>query len=337
MIDEKNTVPFSEVLDKTFNADPVPVHLLFNLSDMEPENGERFNRAWAKADDERRQVIMRHLADIVEEAYSVDYSPIFKLGIEDSSAEVREAALDGLWDSTDTEFISPLLALMQSDPSVEVRTAATKGLAHYVLLAEWGQMPARVSPPIVTALLAVYENDETAVSVKRAALEGLGSASHPRVESLIEEAYNAKFEDMRISAVFAMGNTADDRWLPIVLAELDSSDTEMQLEAIRAAGLLGRSDAIEPLYDLREDSNTDVIAAVIVALGNIGGDHAQSILSRLMDDPDYEDMHELIEETIEEMLLLGGELDIIEYMEGEGLLPDDMFIDDGEDEDDEEL
>jgi hypothetical protein len=37
------------------------------------------------------------------------------------------------------------------------------------------------------------------------------------------------------------------------------------------------------------------------------------------------------------MLLLGGELDIIEYMEGEDLLPEDMFVDDDEDEDDEEL
>lgn len=335
MNDEKETIPFSEVLDKIFNADPIPVHLLFNLSDMNAEDGERFNQAWAKADDERKRVITRHLADMVEEAYFVDYSPIFRLGIDDASSDVRVAALDGLWDSTDTSFVRPLIAMMQSDPDVDVRVAAAKALAHYVVLAEWGQIPLRVSAPIIEVLLAVYEADETAVPIKRAALEGLGAAAHPRVETLIEEAYKAKFEEMRISAVFAMGNTADDRWLPIVLVELENPDVEMQLEAIRAAGLLGRSDAIEPLSDMLEENDSDIRAAVIVALGQIGGDGPQALLARMMDDPEHEDLHELVEETIEEMLLLGGEIDIIEYMEGENSLPDDPYLD--EDEDEEEL
>jgi HEAT repeat protein len=334
MKDEKDTIPFSEVLDKIFNADPIPVHLLFNLSDMSAEDDKRFNQAWAEADDERKYVITRHLADMVEEAYFVDYSPIFKLGIEDAFPDVRVAALDGLWDSTDTSFVRPLIAMMQSDPDVDVRVAAAKALAHYVVLAEWGQIPLRVSQPIIEALLVVYEDDKTAVSIKRAALEALGSAAHPRVNTLIEEAYNANFEEMRISAVFAMGNTADDRWLQIVLSELESSDTEMQLEAIRAAGLLGRSDAIEPLTDLLEDHDSDIRAAVVVALGQIGGDGPQAILARMMDDPEHEDLHELIEETIEEMLLLGGEIDLIEYLEGENSLPYDPYLD--EDEDDEE-
>lgn len=333
MFDDKDPIPFSEVLENTFEADPIPVHLLFNLSDMEPEDWARFQQAWGKADDERRQVIMRHLADIVEEAYYVDYSPIFKLGIEDESPGVRVAALDGLWDSTDAWFVPLLIGMMQSDPNVEVRTAAAKALAHYVLLAEWGQMPIRVARPIVEALLAEYEQDETAVSVKRAALEGLGAAAHPRVETLIEEAYNSRLADMRLSAVFAMGNSADVRWLPIILAELENLDTEMQIEAIRAAGAMGRSDAVEPLSDMIDDEDSDIRAAVIAALGQIGGDGPQSLLARLMDDEDYEDLHELIEETIEEMLLLGGEIDIIEYMEGENLMPEDMFVDD----DDEEL
>ena len=200
-----------------------------------------------------------------------------------------------------------------------------KSLAHYVLLAEWGQMPQRVSAPIVEALLAEYEKEETAVPVKRAALEALGAAAHPRVETLIQEAYDSPFQDMRVSAVFAMGNSADDKWLNAILAELENPDIEMQIEAIRAAGAMGRSDAVDPLSDLLGHEETDVVSVVIVALGRIGGDRPQSILAGLMDDPDYEDFHELIEETVEEMLLLGGELDIIEYMEGESIFPDDEY------------
>ncbi len=324
MYEDENPVPFSEVLEGTFESDPISVALLFKLSDMVPEDWRRFQEAWTKANDERRRLVMRHLADIAEEAYFVDYSPIFKLGIEDTFSEVRVAAADGLWDSTDARFVNPLISLMQTDENTEVRVAAAKALAHYVLLAEWGQMPARISQPIVEALLAEYEKEETAVSIKRAALEALGAAAHPRVELLIREAYDSPYQDMRVSAVFAMGNTADDKWLPTILAELENPDIEMQIEAIRAAGMMGRSDAVEPLVELVDHEESDVVAASIVALGNIGGDHPQAVLAQLMDNEEYEEFHELIEETIEEMLLLGGELDIIEYMEGEGLVPDDF-------------
>ncbi len=329
MCEDKNPIPFSEVLAGTFVSDPISVSLLFRLSDMMPEDWQRFLEAWAKADDERRRLIMRHLADIVEEAYFVDYSPIFKLGIEDAFSEVRVAAADGLWDSTDTDFVAPLISLMQTDESAAVRVAAAQALAHYVLLAEWGQMPVRVSRLIVDALLAVYDKEETAVSIKRAALEALGAAAHPRVEMLIREAYDSPYQDMRVSALFAMGNTADDKWLPTILAELENPDIEMKIEAIRAAGAMGRSDAVEPLVELIHHEDSDVVAAAIVSLGKIGGNRPQTTLAQLMDDETYEEFHELIEDTIEEVLLLGGELDIIEYMAGEGLEPDDF--------DDEEL
>ncbi len=329
MVENKNSVPFSEVLENVFHADPIPVHLLFDLSDMSAEDNGRFLAAWGKADAERRQVIMRHLADIAEESYIVDYTPLFKLGIVDDSAEVRVAALDGLWDSTDPYFVPPLLALVQADPSVMVRAAAAAALAHYVLLAEWGQMPLRISRPIVEVLLAEYEKEETAVSVKRSALEALGASSHPRVNSLIQEAYDSRLQEMQVSAIFAMGNTADEYWLSTILNELENPDEEIRAEAARAAGAMGRSDAIEPLSILLDDEDTAVRVAAIVALGQIGGGQAQAILGELLEDPDHEDMAELIEETIEEMLLLSGEMNIFDYLEDEDLLTDD-------DEDDEE-
>ncbi len=330
MKEKESLIPFSEVLEKIFQGDPIPVHLLFRLSDMVPWDSERFQKTWAAADDERRRLIMRHLADLAEESFIVDYSSIFKLGLADDYAEVRLAALDGLWDSTDTRFVSLLLTMMQEDPSLDVRAAAASGLAHYVLMAEWGQIPARVSDQIVGVMLTEYEKPGTAVPVKRAALEALGATNHPRVTELIKEAYDSRFEDMRISAIFAMGNTADDRWLATILAELENPDAEMRAEAARAAGLLGRSDAVEPLALLLDDEDADVRVAAIVGLGQIGGAQAQNILGALLEDPDQEDMHELIEETIEDMLLLSGELDIFDYLEGENSLPDDDNDDDEE-------
>lgn len=324
---EEPQKPFSDVLDALFNEEQVPVHLLFRLSDMLADEEKRFFAAWAEVEDDRRQEIMRHLTDLAEDNFVVDFSPIFVKGLADSLADVRLAGLDGLWDATDVRLIPRVLGLMQTDEDLNVRAAAASTLAHYVLLSEWGQIPQRPLQPVITALLAAYEDEETAVAIRRSALEALGAANHPRVPTLIEEAYENDDPAMQLSAIFAMGNSADPRWLPTILAEMTNPSADMRAEAAQAAGAIGGSDAIPQLAELTQDEDEDVRAAAIVALGLIGGDDAQMILSDLLEDPDFEDLHEIIQESLEVLLLMSGELNLLSYLDGDE--------DDEDDEDDE--
>jgi HEAT repeat protein len=219
------------------------------------------------------------------------------------------AALDGVWDSTNIRLVRPIIDLMQNDEDEAVRAAAAAALAHYVLLSEWGQLPASISPTIVEALLMEYEKPDTAVAIKRSALEALGAANHPRVAGLIEEAYESSLTEMQMSAVFAMGSSADSRWLPIVIGEMQNPSSEMRAEAARAAGTIGSSDAVDKLANLLMDEDMAVSAAAIEALGQIGGDRPMEILQELLEDSDFEDLHELIEEMMDEMIWLGGDMD----------------------------
>ncbi len=327
---EKQPLSFSEVMTALFTSEQVPVHLLFRLSDMRPLEQERFFAAWPDVEAERRREIMRHLVDLSEENFVVDFAPVFKMGLSDPSAAVRVAALDGIWDATDARLIPPVLRIMQNDEDEEAQAAAASALAHFVLLAEWGQTPQTAIAPVIEALLAAYEDPDTAVAVKRSALEALGSANHPRVGALIREAYEADDPDMQLSAVFAMGNTADPRWLSIILSELSNPWPAMRAEAAQAAGALGRSDAIAPLGELTQDEEDEVREAAIVGLGQIGGDKAQIILNDLLNDPEYEDLYELIQEALESMMLMGGELSLMRYREnGDG---GDIEYDDEDDE-----
>mgnify|MGYP001178229652 FL=1 len=307
--------PFSEILDALFHAEQVPVHLLFRLSDMPLSAETRFFAAWPGVDDERRQEIMGHLVDLAEDNFAVDFTPIFKVGLTDPAAAVRILALDGIWDATDVRLISPVLTIMQTDENLEARAAAARALAHFVVGAEGGESPRRSVEPGLVAVWAAYEDEETAVPIRRAALEALGAASHPRVNAFIEEAYEHDDPAMRLSAIFAMGNSADPRWLPTILEELTSPIPEVRAEAATAAGAMGSSDAIPLLTELTQDEDDEVIAAAIVALGQIGGEQVQAILSELLEDPDFEDMHELIQESLETLLLLGGELDMMDYVD----------------------
>ncbi|MCP4425675.1 MAG: HEAT repeat domain-containing protein [Chloroflexi bacterium] len=306
---EEMQQPFSTVLDALFADDPLPIEALYRLSDLSDDDFAEFRGRWSDVPDERRRVIMRHLADITEENFVVDFGPIFAYSLTDSHAPVRQTALDGIWDATDTTLINPIIAIMQTDENEEAQAAAAAALAHYVLLAEWRQLPAHISPPIVAVLLAEYEKGETAVSVKRAALEALASANHPRVAGLIEEAYESDNFEMQLSAVFAMGGSADKRWLPIVFDEMENPVEEMRAEAARAAGSIGGSDAVEALANLTVDDELSVAAMAVDALGQIGGARAQKILEELLGDPESEALREAIEETLEELVLLGGDLE----------------------------
>jgi HEAT repeat protein len=308
---KNETYPLSTLLDAIFQDEEVSIPLLYRLSDLSAEDIERFWQRWPDVAAERRRVIARHMADIAEEDYVVDFVPYFKHFLQDETVPVKLAALDGIWDATDTTLVAPIIQMMQTDESVEVRTAAAAALAHYVLMSEWGQLSPHVTPRIVTALLAVYEGEDTAVSVKRAALEAMSPANDPRIPQLIEEAYQSRLPEVRLSAVFAMGSNADTRWMPTILQELTSPDPEMRAEAARAAGFIGSSDAVEQLAELTQEDDTDIALVAVTSLGQIGSEEARDILTALLEDDEYEALHEAIEEALEELMWMSHEMELL--------------------------
>lgn len=302
--------PFSQVLDSLFTDERVVISLLYRLSDMSAEEYSQFTGRWLDVPADRRQALTRHLADLSEDNFRVDFSPIFAFCLGDPSSPVRLAALDGLWDATNTALITPILNMAQNDEEVEVRKAAVEALGHYVLMAEWGELPKKIVPPITKALLDLYRGDRTDAAIRRSALEVLGAADDPRVPPLIQAAYDSDDRANRVSALFAMGRSADRRWLPTILREMSSRYFDLRLEAARAAGGIGAEQAVAHLAGLLEDDDLEVKLAAVASLGQIGGDRAGAILTRLANDPDAADLHEAIEEALEEAEWLGGEFEL---------------------------
>lgn len=313
LMDKQNEEkPFADILQAILHDEPVPVHYLYRLSDMSDADSNAFFDGWRTIEEERRRIITRHLADISEENFMVDFSPLFSDGLNDDSEEVRLASVDGLWDSSDRKFVPILLNMMKHDRSEKVRAAATAALAHYVLMAEWGELPERVAKPIVEALLQVYDDEETAVIVRRAAVESLSGSSNERVANIIREAYESEDLQMQLSAVFGMGNSADPKWLPTILTEMENPNDEMRAEAARAAGSIGRSDAVNELIELTDDEELQVQLAAVAALGQIGGDVAQQVLNSILEDEEREELHDIAEQALEEMVWTSGDLNFMD-------------------------
>lgn len=292
-------------------SQPISIADVYDLSDMPPEMFDQFMQRWPQVADERRRVIARHMADISEENFQVNYVPFFAPFLNDPLPEVRQAALDGLWDADDARLIAPIIKLMEEDGSADVRQLAAATLGHFVLMAEWGEINQRYEGPIITALMGQLRSPDTHAAVRRAALESVAAAATPEINRMIEEAYESTDQASQQSALFAMGRTADARWIPTLIDEMENPDSEMRAEAARAIGSIGDSRGVPQLIELAyNDEELDVQLVAIHALGEIGGDSATRALSDLLEDPEAEELYDAIEEAMEGMMWTGGDIDL---------------------------
>jgi len=321
----KYQIPTIEALLKHLadESQPLSVAKLYALSNLEGDNLTRVQAAWTTLPAERRRAAMQHLVDIAEANFEVDFEPIFRLGLSDPDAVVREAAIDGLWENAEPSLIHTLVSMLQHDPAESVRAAAASALGHYVYLDELEEIPHTHVVPALQALRTIIATPSEPLEVRRRAVEALGFSGAEDIPQIIRDAYASPDEKMRVSAVFAMGRSADERWIKTIVAELEAQSPEMRFEAARAAGELEARSAIPTLARLLDDPDREVQEMAVWALGQIGGDRARVLLTELAKGKDQE-LAELAIEAIEEM----------EWMHGGRDLP--LFVfDPSADEDDE--
>jgi HEAT repeat protein len=122
------------------------------------------------------------------------------------------------------------------------------------------------------------------VDARRRALESAGFFSGPDVDEAIANAYSSGDRRLKASAVAAIGHAIDPRWLPVLQAELASTEPVMRYEAARASGEWGSEAAslVPLLVPLAQSDDSEVYSAAIWALGQIGGDAARRVLRQLI-------------------------------------------------------
>jgi hypothetical protein len=325
---------FDAILARLKNtSQPVPMTSLYHLSDLSGQEQTALEGLWSELGTERRQHIIQNLHEIGEANFEVSFDSVFRLGLEDESPEVRATSIRALWESEDPQLMAPLIEFMQHDTDPVVRAAAASALGRYVYLGELEELPAAHTRRVEDALLEVINGAEE-LEVRRRALEALAySSTRPEVEPLIAAAYASPDLKMRVSAMFAMGRTANLHWKQPVLAELESVEPELRFEAARAAGELELLDAGPELAELTADVDTQVREAAIWSLGQIGGDFARQALTDLLEPAVDEDEKDFIEEALEN-LSFSDEVKAFSMFEYDPAEDDlDLDLDDAEAED----
>ena len=275
---------FDEYLDELADGSvALKVAALQRLSRLSPEQVGELEARWGSIDVRRRRRIVQELTDISEDNVEFDFDAVFTIGLGDEDAAVRLQSVRGVWEHEGTGVVEPLLALLSRDDDVAVRAEAALALGRFVDLHEDGRLRDqhfdRVKEGLREALARPGEEQE----VRARALGAIGAHNEQWVRDAIREAYESVQRGLKVAAVRAMGRSADDRWLPLLVRELSNDDAEVRYEAAVAAGGVADERAIPHLIRLVIDPDEEVKQAAIAALGEIGGLQAREALLALLE------------------------------------------------------
>ena len=276
--------PIEEIITRLADSsNPLRNSSLADLSNITTEKLNFLKEVWPTIEPQRRRQIVSRLVELAEDNFELDFDSIFKNCLSDQDAEVRSKAIEGLWENEEPSLIHTLIAIMEQDNSKLVQAAAATGLGKFTTLTEQQKLRPAYTSKIYRALLAVIDDRNKPVEVRRRALEAIAPLDSPEVEKAIGEAYRSSNRTLRVSAIYAMGRNGNPTWLSMILDEAGSPDPEIRYEVARACGELGEEEAVPYLINLAADPDIEIQLAAIEALGQTGGTEAKNFLEQCLD------------------------------------------------------
>lgn len=282
------TLTLEEVLYRLWReADELPTNELAVFSDLARPEADEVRRVWPQIQVLRRRAVVASIADLYAGYLGLDYSVFLRIAIEDSDAVVRRFAILGLGEEgAAQDLLGRYVQLLGADEDVEVRAAAAAALGAYILDGELEELDSALAMRAEQALMAVLANRAEEMEVQCRALESIAYSGELGVRQLIEDAYYSPDEARRLSALVAMGRSADTRWRRLARAELTNPDPAMRAQAAYACGELEARSALRDLLRLLDDADQRVRLAAMFALGHIGGPQSRAALQAIVETGD---------------------------------------------------
>lgn len=307
-LEEKPNIGTTLEVLKADDNNITPQQLYYGLSSLTPSEVTQLAEIWETIDPQKRISLLTDLAEASELNFEFDYRELGFFALNDLDANVREAAIELLWEDESIELMNRLIDIAQWDEAVRVRVAATIALGRFALLGEYGEIPEQAATQVQDVIVGILTNENEETDVRRRALEAIANSSHDTVNESIQEAYAGSEQKMKVSAIYAMGRSYDMVWRDVILREIDNDDPEIRYEAVRAAGELDLKEAVSRLGHIATNDERQIQEAAIWALGEIGGREALRILSALAQDAQNvhdESLLEAVEDALGNASLIG--------------------------------
>jgi hypothetical protein len=253
---------------------------LSELSGLSTDEALDLAEAWEEWSESRLVNFLHRLVGLSEDNTLLEFDTVFKQALSIESAPGRKLALSGLAECDDRALVTPLLKMVKSDPADEVREDATLALARFAALGVAGKLPKRDIQKIGSSLDEILANARETDGVRRRALEASATLGVSNVDVLIKAAFDSGDVEEVKSALYSMGLTSNQAWLPQVLEQIASESPELRFEAARALGEIGEEPHVIQLAELLEDADPVVAVAAIGSLARIGGEAAMKLIQK---------------------------------------------------------
>jgi HEAT repeat protein len=281
------TLNLADALRRLREQDHLPALVdLAPLGNVAPADLESLRTQWPTVPVAMRRAALDRLIAAVEEDLPLDLGDLLRLALDDADATVRRLAVDALAQEGDPVFLGRLTQMVRHDTDATVRAGAAAALGAYVLAGELDELDPALAMRAEEALMTALADGNEALEVQRRALESIAYSGEVGVRQLIEDAYYSAHEDLRLSALTAMGRSADSRWRNLARAELSNPSAAIRAEAAFAAGELEARAALPEIVALTGDEDATVRLAAIYALGHLGGHEARTVLRRISNGDD---------------------------------------------------
>src|SRR5215208_4390882 len=304
-----NTEPisFQKVLDSLVeNQKEFPKRYLREFSDIGTLELKTLLDVWERVDRSRKFTLLDELRTLADSDTLVSFDDFACALLTDPDPQVRIRAIGLLHEYEDPKIVPSYLDMLKNDADIDVRAAVANALGLFVDLGELEEIPDNIYHQVEDALLIAITGEDN-VRVRRTALEALGYSSRPEVATLIESSFRREDPSWQVSALTAMGHSADDRWDEDVTRSLVSENDDIRKAAVEAAGELSLKPTRPLLLKmLGEEEDATVLNAIIWSLSQIGGEDVRTYLENLLDQ---------LEEDDEQVAFLEEALDNLAFTE----------------------
>ncbi len=290
-----------EFLDQVFDQHTaIPNAKLVSLSELAEPEAEKLRLRWTAQPMDIRANLVDRLFTIAEDNPETNFDAIFRIALDDAAPELRVKGIESLWECNERWLLNTLTALAEDDLEPEVRATACTHLERFTLAGAQGELRPSLVEKVEGTLRRIFDNPREDSPVRRRALEGLGPSADEGVNDRIRTAYHSADHELKLGALYAMGQHYDSQWLPVLLTELKSADPAVRFEAARACGGLEDERAIPALAEMVRGGDPEVQEAAITSFGQIGGATAKRLLQDILNNGNTR-MKEAAKAALEEL------------------------------------
>ena len=266
--------------------------VLRELSGIDDKQARSMAQAWRvwQLSDVLDTVV--ELRTVAESDRSLEFDALFIAALSFPAPEVRIEGVRALSNGGSLKVAQALLKVLEQDDAADVRAAASESLHALAEPSQARNIPKTTSSRIASALRRAASDDER--SVRGKALISFAAMRDEEAFDLIDAMFDEAIDDpeMMSDVLLAMGESGDRAWLPTIEDAFYSNDARVRISAVLAFGNIANDDDVEGLAEPFDDHVLDVQMATVQALGNIGTPQAREMLSLAVSssEPDIQQM-----------------------------------------------